>query len=189
MERLRRGETSERVRALQRHLNSFFGQWVIQEDGDFGHKTERLVRDAQLELQQPATGVADEALFRGVLNLDVQIASEHPRCLDPQATWMRVAMSQAGMAENPGLQDNQRIVEYHAATTLPRRAHADETAWCSSFVNWVFDRVGIEGTRSALASSWLGWGRATPAREGAMPSSATPQLGLHLPPRATTWVS
>jgi uncharacterized protein (TIGR02594 family) len=33
-------------------------------------------------------------------------------------------------------------------------------AWCSSFANWVFKQVGIDGTHSAAALSWLKWGRA-----------------------------
>ena len=34
----------------------------------------------------------------------------------------------------------------------------DETAWCSSFVNWCLQEAGIQGTHSALAATWLNWG-------------------------------
>jgi len=38
--------------------------------------------------------------------------------------------------EIPGSDHNQRILEYHATTTLPSGdAGRDETPWCSSFVN------------------------------------------------------
>lgn len=54
-------------------------------------------------------------------------------------------------------QHNPRIVEYHQSTSL--LATDDETAWCSSFVNWCFQQAGITGTNSAKARSWETWGR------------------------------
>lgn len=168
MQRLRRGENSPRVKALQSQLNEFFGQSRLNEDGDFGRRTEEAVKAAQRMVGQHVTGIADEALFVELLDLDVQLMSERPMCLDPEVSWMRVARSQMGMTEVAGNRHNARIVEYHTATTLPRRVHTDETAWCSSFVNWVFEWVGIRGTRSALAASWIHWGRSTLPREGAV---------------------
>ena len=52
---------------------------------------------------------------------------------------------------------NPRIVEYHQATSL--RAMDDETAWCSSFVNWCMMKAGETRTNSAAARSWLKWGQ------------------------------
>jgi uncharacterized protein (TIGR02594 family) len=81
---------------------------------------------------------------------------------------MEIAVAELGVHENalPG-QHNARIVEYHQTTTL--RATADETAWCSSFVNWVVVRSGRRGTSSAAARSWLEWGTAVdPPRPGAV---------------------
>ena len=37
-------------------------------------------------------------------------------------------------------------------------AEGDEVPWNSAYVNWVFNQVGISGTRSGLARSWLLWG-------------------------------
>jgi len=47
-------------------------------------------------------------------------------------------------------------------------AAADETAWCSSFVNWVLRQAGIRGTNSAAAASWTSWGQSCHARVGAI---------------------
>ena len=74
--------------------------------------------------------------------------------MDP--SWLLVATEELGQKEIMGVKHNQRILKYHDATEL--NADSDETPWCSSFVNWCFKQVGIQGTRSALARSWLEWG-------------------------------
>ena len=66
-------------------------------------------------------------------------------------------MKEIGVAEVPGREHNPRILEYHATTSL--HATADEVPWCSAFLNWVFASVGIQGTASAAAASWLFWGK------------------------------
>jgi len=68
-----------------------------------------------------------------------------------------VALDEVGTKEIPGFEDNPKIVAYHRTTLL--KASDDETPWCSSFVNWCFAQVGITGTRSAAAKSWLKWGK------------------------------
>jgi len=70
-----------------------------------------------------------------------------------------------GVAEMPGGDHNERILQYHATTSL--KATEDETPWCSSFVNWCVEHSGYTGTSSARARSWLFWGRDIPTpREG-----------------------
>ena len=71
--------------------------------------------------------------------------------------WFRIAQQELrrGVHEIAGGRHNARIIDYHASTTL--RATSDETAWCSSFVNWCVQRAGWPGTRSAMARSWLNW--------------------------------
>jgi uncharacterized protein (TIGR02594 family) len=84
------------------------------------------------------------------------------------APWMAIAAAELGVHENslPG-QHTQRILDYHQTTTL--RATRDEVPWCSSFVNWVMLQAGHQGTKSALAASWLDWGRTLDApRPGAI---------------------
>ncbi|MFC5475781.1 TIGR02594 family protein [Paraherbaspirillum soli] len=71
---------------------------------------------------------------------------------------MRVAEGEMGVARFPSGQSNARITEYHADTNI--RGYDDKASWCSSFVNWCLAEVGIRGTGSALARSWLEWGQA-----------------------------
>lgn len=70
--------------------------------------------------------------------------------------WLAIAEGEMGVAELYGSRHNPRIVEYHQATTL--KAKADEVAWCSAFVNWCLQQLGIKGTKSAAARSWLNYG-------------------------------
>ncbi len=72
--------------------------------------------------------------------------------------WLSVATAEFGVAQYPAGQSNPRITEYHKGTNL--RGYDDKAAWCSSFVNWCLAQVGIAGTGSALARSWLEWGQA-----------------------------
>lgn len=73
-------------------------------------------------------------------------------------SWLAVALQEqaAGIREVEGEGDHPRIVEYHATTG---RWEDDEVPWCSSFVNWCLDQAGYGRTGSALARSWLFWGK------------------------------
>ncbi|WP_162917676.1 NlpC/P60 family protein [Dongia deserti] len=71
--------------------------------------------------------------------------------------WFSKAREELGVTEIPGDMDNPRIIEYHSATSL--KAPDDETPWCSAFVNWCFQQVGIKGTNLANARSWQTWGQ------------------------------
>lgn len=76
------------------------------------------------------------------------------------APWFDYAQSKLGEHEIKGASANPFIVACHQSTTLGKRlASSDETAWCSSFVNKCMVESGVEGTNSARARSWLGWGR------------------------------
>jgi TIGR02594 family protein len=70
--------------------------------------------------------------------------------------WIKFAEDEIGQKEIKGDKDNPRIVEYFTATTL--KAKHDEVAWCSAFVNWVMQKAGYDGTKSAAAKSWKNWG-------------------------------
>jgi uncharacterized protein (TIGR02594 family) len=61
--------------------------------------------------------------------------------------------------EIPGAENNPRITMYHATTS--GGAAPDETAWCSSFVNYCVQQAGLRGTNSKWARSWheSAWGR------------------------------
>lgn len=70
------------------------------------------------------------------------------------APWMKIALGELGVHEYGKIgRHNARIVEYHGETSL--KATADETPWCSAFVNWAMVQAGFKGTNSALAASWL----------------------------------
>ena len=74
-------------------------------------------------------------------------------------SWLTVLRNEIGVHEISGVPANPRIVEYHRTTTLADRfAVSDETAWCSSCINWTMEHAGYIGTDSARARSWLDWG-------------------------------
>ncbi len=76
--------------------------------------------------------------------------------------WLEVAIDEmgSGVVEVRGDSHNDRIVDYHQATSL--RATEDEVPWCSSFVNWCMKRADFPTTNSARARSWLKWGMEVP---------------------------
>ncbi|MDH3582543.1 MAG: TIGR02594 family protein, partial [Hyphomicrobiales bacterium] len=105
---------------------------------------------------------------------------ETPLPADSEAPWYDLARRELGTKEKAGsARNNPRILEYHASTTLPGNlARVDETAWCSSFVNWCVSRTGLEGTNSARARSWEKWGRKlTTPREGCIVVFSRPAGG------------
>ncbi|MED5617694.1 TIGR02594 family protein [Ideonella sp. BN130291] len=71
--------------------------------------------------------------------------------------WMPIAWAERGVAAWPAGCSNPRIVQYHAGTNI--EGYDDKASWCSSFVHWCLAQVGIAGTGSALARSWLDWGQ------------------------------
>lgn len=71
---------------------------------------------------------------------------------------MPIAFQEVGVSTYPPGQSNPRVTEYHAHTGI--RGYDDKASWCSSFVNWSLAQVGLRGTGSALARSWLEWGEA-----------------------------
>lgn len=81
------------------------------------------------------------------------IEGAYDRPIDVAYAEMRLGVKEyAGSAHNP------RIVMYHATTD--GGAHPDETAWCSSFVNYCVEQAGLNGTDNKWAMSWhdSGWG-------------------------------
>lgn len=73
--------------------------------------------------------------------------------------WLAVAKKELALdvKEIQGVDNNSRIVAYHATTSLS--ANDDETPWCSSFVNFCMEEAGVQGTGSATARSWENWGK------------------------------
>ena len=76
---------------------------------------------------------------------------------EARAPWLRVARAEIGVHNFPAGSSNPRVDEYHASANAAR--YDDKASWCSSFVHWTLGKVGVAGTGSALARSWLAWGQ------------------------------
>jgi uncharacterized protein (TIGR02594 family) len=53
---------------------------------------------------------------------------------------------------------SKKIKDYHN-TTKYNKGDGHGTAWCSSYVNWVMEKSGHEGTKSSRSLDWLNWGK------------------------------
>lgn len=71
--------------------------------------------------------------------------------------WLEIAEAELGVHEEPGPKSALKILEYHRSTAL--KATDDNIPWCASFVGWVLKKSGINGTNSAVARSYLNWGK------------------------------
>lgn len=69
-----------------------------------------------------------------------------------------IAKKELGVHELMGDENEPRILEYFKCTDL--QVTNDDVPWCSAFVNFCFQTAGGQGTRDAMARSWLKWGRA-----------------------------
>lgn len=170
------------VQELQRAL-ARWGYLAIVTDGEFGPLTEAAVRSFQRKHGLKDDGIVGPRTWTVLLSSrptsigsgfnprppsapEPAPAAPPPVLKEGGVRWMDVAKKETGQHEVAGKAANPRILEYHAATSL--KAKSDEVAWCSSFVNWCLARVGIEGTRSAAAASWVSWGTAVTPRHGAI---------------------
>jgi uncharacterized protein (TIGR02594 family) len=130
-------------------------------DRDGAYRT-LVTSDASGKATQAGELIADlrAEMEKSRLRTPVSTAKPPADKQDPTAApWLDVAKKEFGQKENkaPGAH-NPRIVEYHGSTT--GKFKDDETAWCSSFVNWVMEKAGPEhkGTNSARALSWKDYG-------------------------------
>lgn len=110
--------------------------------------------------QQRRTNAVETALDGQGLLAPAAAAAQPAAAAAGVPRHLAIARGELGTNEIRGGRDNPRVVEYHQATSL--RASNDETAWCSSFVNWTMGQAGVQGTNSAAARSWLNWGQAVP---------------------------
>lgn len=153
MSTLKQGLRGNDVRRLQLLLS-------IEADGYFGPRTTAAVTKFQRQYGLTADGVVGTATWKA-LNQHPNAAPLAASVADEAALWMAIAKAELGVHENskPG-KHTARILEYQQASKNlagTAAALADETPWCSSFVNWVMAQSGIRGSEHALASSWLNW--------------------------------
>ncbi|CAL2085172.1 TIGR02594 family protein [Tenacibaculum sp. 190524A02b] len=72
---------------------------------------------------------------------------------------LEIALSQIGIKEQAGEQDNPEVLKYFDEIGFNGRKLHDETAWCSAFANWVAKTAGMQFTGKLNARSWLKVGR------------------------------
>lgn len=99
--------------------------------------------------------------------------------VEVEPPWMLSARGElaAGVKEIPGPRRSERIQEYRETCSKANggnlgawamRQDDGDLAWCSLYVHWCLLRCGIEGTHSAGARSFAGWGVPALAVPGAI---------------------
>ena len=84
------------------------------------------------------------------------------------ARWLAEAWRMLGKKEKRGSADNEDIVRLFEEVGRAD-VTADEVPWCAAFVGACLKRVGVEGTGSLRARSFLEWGETLPGpRPGAI---------------------
>lgn len=77
---------------------------------------------------------------------------------------LKVAFNEIGIEEFPGEQHNPEIIKYAQETGI-QGITSDEIPWCSTFVNWVAWRCGLQHSGKPNARSWLNVGQRVSAPE------------------------
>ena len=67
---------------------------------------------------------------------------------------LEIAISQLGVKEIQGAEDNPAIVNYAKEAGF-EWINDDETPWCSIFMNWCAKKAELEASNKANARSWL----------------------------------
>ena len=72
-----------------------------------------------------------------------------------------LALTQFGIKEISGKQDNPEVLKYFDETGFDGNKLKDETAWCSAFMNWCHVKTGNQYSGRLDARSWLKVGSET----------------------------
>jgi len=70
---------------------------------------------------------------------------------------LKIAFNELGTEEIAGNINNPEVVKYATETGISG-INNDEIAWCSTFVNWVAMKAGLQYSKKANARSWLNIG-------------------------------
>lgn len=161
---IQKGDGGEQVVQLQQRLNSLGADSQLEEDGEFGEKTEAAVIAFQKLHHLKADGIVGPKTTVALRNANAEKDAEDKKEDANDAKdrkkekIMSIAKKEIGVREVPGKgKTNERIEEYHQSTTL--KATEDEVPWCASFVGWVLKQAGIKGTGSAAAKSYATFGK------------------------------
>ena len=90
------------------------------------------------------------------------------RLIDLAFSFAKAALKQdwkevAGPGSNPLITEAYGSVD---GLGNPEMIDDSKVPWCSCFVNWCIQKAGGKGTRSAMARSWLSWGKASDGKAG-----------------------
>lgn len=77
---------------------------------------------------------------------------------------LKIAFQELGTEEIKGDKDNPEVVKYATETGIAG-INNDEIAWCSTFVNWVAMKAGLQYSKKPNARSWLNVGKKVTAPE------------------------
>lgn len=72
-------------------------------------------------------------------------------------TLLKIAFAELGTEEIVGDEHNPEVLKYAKETGI-KGITSDEIAWCSTFVNWVAWKAGLQFSGKANARSWLNIG-------------------------------
>jgi uncharacterized protein (TIGR02594 family) len=77
---------------------------------------------------------------------------------------LKIAFNELGTEEIAGSEHNTEVLKYAKDTGI-KGVTTDEIPWCSTFVNWVAWKAGLQYSKKANARSWLNVGVKTTAPE------------------------
>lgn len=77
---------------------------------------------------------------------------------------LKIAFNELGTEEIVGNENNPEVLKYAIDTGIKGITN-DEIAWCSTFVNWVAWKAGLQFSGKANARSWLNVGTKTSSPE------------------------
>ena len=77
---------------------------------------------------------------------------------------LKIAFNELGTEEITGSEHNPEVLKYAKETGI-KGVTTDEIPWCSTFVNWVAWKAGLQISKKANARSWLNVGIKTTSPE------------------------
>jgi uncharacterized protein (TIGR02594 family) len=73
----------------------------------------------------------------------------------PKPAWMMKALDELGQREVAGAASNPRIIQYRKMGKTPLGGDDGKVPWCAIFTNAMLETVGVSGSGSAMARSYV----------------------------------